>query len=185
MEPGKTIQSFDAYLDERGITFEGVIIGGSALVLLGIVSRPTRDCDLMHPALPKNIEAAARAFAAEARALGDDLADDWLNDKPGPLKDNLPEGWQKRVQPAFQGKAITFQTLGRLDLIRSKLFALCDRGTDLEDCQALAPTAAEMEEIRPWLEFQDGNPMWPDHVRDTLDKLRQRLGHDLNADLER
>ncbi len=61
----------------------------------------------------------------------------------------------------------------------SKLFALCDRGIDLQDCVALAPSAAELLEILPWLEKQDANPEWPAHVRVTLDDLQGRLAHGL------
>ena len=43
------------------------------------------------------------------------------------------------------------------DLLKTKLFALCDRGIDLPDCIALAPTAHELDECVPWLAVQDGN----------------------------
>jgi len=38
--------------------------------------------------------------------------------------------------------------------------ANCDRGTDLPDCVALAPTAEELAECAPWLEVQDANASW-------------------------
>ena len=68
-------------------------------------------------------------------------------------------------------------TLGRVDLLMSKVFALCDRGLDLPDCVALAPTAEELEEVSTWLVRQDLHPGWPDHVRETITDLRRRLGH--------
>jgi hypothetical protein len=68
-------------------------------------------------------------------------------------------------------------TLGRPDLLKSKLFALCDRGTDLPDCLALAPTAEELADCVPWLEVRDGNELWPEHVRTTVADLARRLGH--------
>jgi hypothetical protein len=43
--------------------------------------------------------------------------------------------------------------------------ALCDRGIDLHDCVALAPTIHELDEITLWLQQQDANPDWPAHVR--------------------
>ena len=46
MDPAETIPAFDAFLAARGLTFEAVIIGGSALVLLGVVQRTTDDCDV-------------------------------------------------------------------------------------------------------------------------------------------
>jgi hypothetical protein len=89
----------------------------------------------------------------------------------------LPPGWLERTRPAFEGAAIVLLTLGREDFLRTKVFALCDRGLDIVDCVALAPTAAELEAIRPWLELQDGNPGWPAHVGETLADLGRRLGH--------
>jgi len=68
--------------------------------------------------------------------------------------------------------AIVLLTLSRLDLLRSKLFGLCDRA-------ALAPTRSELEAIEPWLAEQDGNPDWPRHTQDVLEDLRKRLGHGL------
>ncbi|TXD37904.1 hypothetical protein FRC96_08040 [Lujinxingia vulgaris] len=81
------------------------------------------------------------------------------------------------MQVAFEGEALTLTTLGRADLLKTKLFELCDRGTDLADCIALAPTAEELDEAQPWLEEQDAHPQWSDHVRATLHDLRARLDH--------
>ncbi len=72
---------------------------------------------------------------------------------------------------------LVLRSLHRADLLKSKLFALCDRGLDLPDCLALAPTPAEPAEAVAWLEPQDLNPHWPAHVRSTLGDLARRLGH--------
>jgi hypothetical protein len=177
MRPRDTLIAFDRYLMDRGLRLEAVVIGGAALNLLGLVSRPTKDCDILHPALPSEILEAARAFAAEVRIRGDTLADDWLNNGPASLGQHLPPSWQGRLQTVFTGQALLLRCLGRDDLIRSKLFALCDRGIDLADCLALAPTTDELATILPWLEQQDANPDWPAHVRATLADVARRLGH--------
>ena len=153
------------------------MIGGTALGLLGVSSRQTRDCDILHPELPAEIRDAARAFAEARRREGDALADEWLNNGPSALIANLPDGWEQRLQSAFEGQALTLHVLGRQELLMSKLFALCDRGIDLQDCVALAPSDTELREILPWLEKQDANPEWPAHVRATLEDLRGRLDH--------
>ena len=177
MKPRETIEGFDTFLVERGMTLDAVVIGGTALGLLGVVARQTRDCDILHPELPAEILAAAEQFAKSRREVGDPLGDDWLNNGPASLADALPPGWIDRLQAAFDGAAITLRCLGRTDLIRSKIFALCDRGIDLMDCIALAPTEEELDEIEPWLAIQDLNTKWPAHVRAVLDDLRKRLGH--------
>lgn len=176
MLPRETIAQFDEFLHQRGLVFEAVVLGGAALGLMGIVSRPTRDCDVLHPALPEAIRVAAQAFAIERRKLGHELDDDWLNDGPASLARSLPADWLDRVQEVFQGRAIVLKAPGRIELIMSKVFALCDRAVDLQDCIALAPTGPELDDILPWLEQQDANPDWPAHVRDVVGNLRQRLG---------
>jgi hypothetical protein len=83
----------------------------------------------------------------------------------------------ERLQSVFVGSRIRLRSLGRIDLLRAKLFALCDRGIDLGDCLALAPTAEELTTILPWVEVQDINPDWPAHVRATLADVGRRLRH--------
>jgi hypothetical protein len=177
MLPRPTIEAFDAYLAARSLRLDAIVVGGSALALLGVTDRQTRDFDILHPELPEHIAAAARAFAAQLRGDGVELADTWLNNGPMQLAEVLPDGWRLRVQLAFAGAALTLTTLGRADLLKTKLFALCDRGIDLADCIALAPTVEELVDAEPWLATQDANPSWPDHVRATLEDLRGRLGH--------
>ena len=177
MLPRPTIEAFDAWLAGRSLVLDAIVVGGSALALLGVTERQTRDFDILPPELPEEIAAAAPAFAGHLRGEGVELADDWLNNDPMQLADVLPDGWRVRVQVVFSGDALTLTTLGRADLLKTKLFALCDRGTDLADCMAMAPTPVELEEAEPWVREQDANPMWPDHVRATLEDLRGRLGH--------
>lgn len=171
------IHAFDDHLVRLGLRFEAVVIGGSALMLMGVMSRATKGVDVLAPELPEAITHAAREFAREQRNAGRDLADDWLNNGPIQLGDVLPMGWRQRVVPLFQGQALNFTVLGRDDLLKSKLFALADRAVDIEDCIALAPSAEELAACLPWLEAQDGNEQWPAHVLDTLTKLARRLGH--------
>lgn len=177
MQPRSTIEAFDGYLVALGLRLEAVVVGGAALALLRVTSRPTRDFDVLTPELPPDIMDAAGAFAREQRRLGIDLDEGWLNNGPRQLGAVLPAGWQIRTQLVFEGRALVLSTLGRADLLKTKLFALCDRGTDLSDCLALAPSAAEMSLALPWLSDQDANPDWPAHVRATLADLQRRLGH--------
>jgi hypothetical protein len=179
MKPRETLEAFDAFLEERGLRLDAVVIGGAALNLLGVVARPTKDCDILCPPIPDEIGQAARAFAAARRQAGDAIADDWLNNGPASLMAQLPADWRNHLRTVFSGRALRLECPGREDLLRSKLFALCDRGLDLGDCLALAPTKDELAKLLPWLDQQDGNPGWPAHVRGTMTDLGRRLGHGL------
>jgi hypothetical protein len=177
MLPRPTIEAFDGHLVALGLGLEAIVIGGSALALLGVSTRQTRDFDILAPVLPLEIAEAAREFARAQRRLGIDLMDDWLNNGPMQVGDVLPKGWQLRTRLVFEGRALVLSTLGRVDLLKTKLFALCDRGTDFSDCVALAPTAAELADGVIWLAEQDANPGWPEHVNATIADLTRRLGH--------
>jgi hypothetical protein len=145
--------------------------------LLGVIARDTRDCDILHPSLPDAVRVAADEFAAQARHRGEELADGWLNNGPSSLAPLFPPGWMDRVQVVFSGAALTLMCLGRIEMLMSEVFALCDRGLDLQDCVALAPTPEEVEMVRPWLEQQDANPDWPNHVGTVLEDLLARRRH--------
>lgn len=177
MQPRKMIQRFDAFVAGRGLRLDAVVVGGAALNLLGVVTRTTRDCDVLVPELSKEIKEASRTFAAEMRRLGDHLDDEWLNNGPSSLVRDLPSDWNKRLVVVFTGQAIELSCLGREDLLRAKLFALCDRALDLADCIALAPSPEELGSLHRWIEERDANPDWPEHVRATLDDLARKLGH--------
>ena len=94
MLPRPTIEAFDRHLLGLGLHFEAVVIGGSALGLMGIIERPTRDFDILVPELPQAIVAAAREFSRAQREAGVELFEDWLNNGPKQLGDVLPLGWR-------------------------------------------------------------------------------------------
>ena len=177
MKPKEMLIKFDEYLAVRRLEFEAVVIGGAALALLGIVSRETQDCDVLDPNIPNDVAIVAREFSKEISKSGEDLKEDWLNNGPESLKNVLPNGWRARLEKLYIGKALLLHTLGRSDLLRSKLFAYCDRGQDLKDCIALNPSQSELEEASGWVKQQDANPGWPNHVEAQIKKLASRLGY--------
>lgn len=166
------IEAFDAHLAARRLRFEGVVIGGGALILAGIIDRPTKDLDCLHPEIPAEIVEAAAEFAGSRPGLWDR----WFNNGPRSLIRDLPPGWEDHLQLIFEGESLKLLTLGRLDLLRSKLFAYCDRQQDVDDCVALAPTGEELRTCLPWLEERDANPDWPRHVRVSLAALAKEVG---------
>lgn len=181
------IQEFDQFLLKKGLSFHGVAVGAAPLILIDVIERMTRDCDILDPEIPNEIKDAALEFASLKGRGGHGLIEDWFNNGPESLKELLPEGWRERIRPAFLGEALTLHTLGRMDLLKSKLFAYCDRETDMDDCMDMNPTADELEEAMPWIQEQDGNPMWSDHVEKKFKELEDQLsfGREKTRDLDR
>src|SRR5487761_32010 len=90
-------------LAERDVTFEIVAVGGGSLLLLGLISRPTADLDVVAfieagryvkpTALPADLADAARATA---RVMG--IRDEWINAGPAALLDfGLPAEFASRT----------------------------------------------------------------------------------------
>jgi hypothetical protein len=177
------LEAFDRFLEGRGLEFHGTVIGGAALIVMGTIDRATEDVDCLEPTLSESIKAAAAAFRISYKGKGAPLKEEWLNNGPASLIRDLPPGWEQRRAPLFNGQALKLQTLGRMDLLRSKTFAFCDRLLDFQDCLALKPTAKELQVIYPWLKERDGNELWPEHARKSLQAIAKDLGYDL--DLER
>lgn len=169
---------FDSFLEKRELQFEAIIIGGAALVVMDIISRFTKDVDCLDPNIPEGIKIASVDFAKDTY---DEfrLSSDWLNNGPISLKQDLPDGWRLDLQIIFQGESITLLTLGRIDLLRSKLYACCDRGgNDFTDCVALKPTQDEMDQCYEWVLKGDGNPLWEDVVKETFDKILKEVSNE-------
>jgi hypothetical protein len=169
--PQEIVPAFDRYLSSHGLTFSAIAIGGAALSVLGVISRYTRDLDLLETEIPDAIRLAAVDFARQHN-----LAENWLNTGPSSLARDLPRGWRARVQVLFSGASLNLSTLSRIDLIRSKLWAMCDRMRDIDDLVALAPTEKELAKAAAWVIPLDTNPNWPAHVTANVLALKGRLG---------
>lgn len=183
LNPTATLQAFDAFLAAEGLSFAGVIIGGAALHALGYITRTTDDVDVLIPQVPRAIAAAAARFAALADSAPTDGG--WFNSKsydfvgvPG----CLPDGWRERLQPLLRGQALELHTLGRQDLLCTKLVALVDREEDLQDCIAMAPTPDELAAAWPFVEQYEGNwevraVYWIPKARAAFAEIGRALGH--------
>ncbi len=169
------LNAFDRYLEERALSFRGTVIGGAALIVMGVVDRATKDVDCLEPRIPEDVVEASREFARSPAGAAMSLREDWLNNGPESLARDLPGGWMDRRVALYSGNRLILTTLGRMDLLRAKLFAYCDRQQDFGDCVALAPTALELATCLPWIVDRDTNPLWPDHVRKSLEALKEEL----------
>ena len=143
-----------------------VVIGGSALLASGIISRTTGDLDILarrgevdgeiidaRP-LPESLISAAEKVAVELR-----LAPNWLNASAAlfaiPLRSYPGEFWEDRIEKSF-GERLRISFIGRSGQLYLKFHAAIDskrrkRPADLSDLKALSPSASETERVVRWL----------------------------------
>jgi len=145
-----------------------VVCGGAALNVLGFVSRPTLDVDVVALA---TLDAGGRAVLRSAKPLPPDLweaaqrvaADfglpgGWLNSGPTDLlRFGLPAGCEDRIVTRRYGDRLAVSFLGRFDLLCLKLYAYVDSGPGkhADDLQSLAPTGPELEAAARWCRTHD------------------------------
>lgn len=186
----EALSALGAFLEEANAEPESfVLIGGSALLALGLIFRTTRDADIMagvdlHEGLvdPRPMSEALRA-AARRVAREYDLEENWLNTGPADqVLAGLPEGFLDRLKPRVYGSRLTIHLPDRYDLIHLKLFAAVDQGMGrhVTDLAALTPTDAEMLAAARWVLTQDAGEVFPAIVRDALTQMGyERLTHNL------
>jgi hypothetical protein len=135
--------------------------GGGALWIMGVVSRETRDLDVILPSLdPVLLKCSIKV----AKEIG--LNEGWLNNGPSGFVRDLENGFELRAIQIYQGTHLIAKALGRRDLIATKLQGLCDRDEiDLLDLVSL----------KPWLLDRDASPLWPARVESQLNLLFSRL----------
>jgi hypothetical protein len=145
-------------LQERGLSYELVAAGGSALLLLGVLERPTRDLDVVAVVVGRRYVAAnplPRALLKAVQDVGDTLGvgDDWLNPGPASLLElGLPEGFAERVETRRFGP-LTLHLASRSDQICFKVYAATDQGPaskHFNDLNALVPTRDELIRGARW-----------------------------------
>ena len=183
----QVLQALGDTLEARGLAFELVVVGGSGLLLLGLVTRPTKDIDAL--ALVDNGEYVsakpfppplAQAVASVGRAF--DLSETWLNAGPTDLlRFGLPEGFRDRVEIRRFG-GLTLQVAARRDQICFKLYAAVDQGPKSKhssDLRALQPTDDELLAAARWSRTHDPS----EGYRQVLAEMLAALGLDGADDL--
>ncbi|MGP0100219.1 MAG: DUF6036 family nucleotidyltransferase [Solirubrobacteraceae bacterium] len=169
-------------LAARGEHYTLAVVGGSALLALGLVSRATRDVDVLAIVNGDELLSAqplptALAEAAHTVARDFGLADDWLNPGPASLLElGLPEGFAERAQHHDFGPGLEILFASRVDHIHLKLYATVDQGAGkhLADLQALAPSERELLDAARWSRTHDPS----DGYRDELTRVLAHFGVD-------
>lgn len=163
-----------------GNRFELVVVGGSALVALGLVDRATRDVDVVGlrtagggitsaEPLPEGLSDAASRVA---RDLG--LPSDWLNSGPTDLLDfGLPEGFMERTHRREYAPSLVVHYADRVDQVALKLYALVDQagGRHREDLLALEPSREELIAAARWTVTHDPSEGFSQQLRLALAQL--------------
>jgi hypothetical protein len=169
----------------------GIVVGGTALNLLGIVERTTRDVDVLAVVRGKDQsggvvltppdplpESLQRAIETVARDLG--LAGDWMNTVVGlQWQTGLPPGLERRLHWRQYGGP-TVGLVDRYDLIFFKLYAAADSGgpssVHFQDLLALRPTEGELSAAATWMRGQDPTPDFSAILRQVIDHVRTAPG---------
>jgi hypothetical protein len=162
--------------------FTIAVVGGSALLALGLVSRATRDVDVLaivdgEKLISAQPLPAALAGAAQTVARDFGLSEDWLNPGPTSLLDlGLPEGFFERALHRHYGAGLEVLFASRVDQIHLKLYATVDHGAGkhLNDLQALAPTERELLDAASWSQTHDPS----DGYRSVLARVLRHFGID-------
>jgi hypothetical protein len=157
------LRALGEQLAARGERYTLAIVGGSALLALGLVSRATRDVDVLAIVDGDELVSAqplpaALLDAAHTVARDFGLADDWLNPGPTSLLDlGPPEGFYERAQHRYYGDGLEVLFASRIDQIHLKLYATVDQGAGkhLDDLEALQPTDQELIDAARWSQTHD------------------------------
>ncbi len=172
MDTLSSLKFLDAELASLGIERTLYICGGAALILLKVTTRTTMDIDVLRPDIDPTLDLAARKVATN---MG--LSESWLNNGPKDLLAYLGKRWEEDCTKVYEGPALQVFALGRMDLIKSKLWSACDRMDDIPDLIALNPTPPELQEAHSWVLLVDASEIWPHLVEGCLKELERRRRH--------
>ncbi len=182
----------DALAIECAEPVDWIVCGGTALGILGLVERPTRDVDVISGWSSATLQvvqidrfppAVERAIlrVAEVHPELKSPGISWVNLGPKALLDfGLPPGCTGRLMPCTMGTHLTLRLPDRRDLIAFKLFAAVDaalgrQSVHKSDLRALAPNEEELRFAIDWvITIPDRNHQ----LRAELREFLQELGHE-------
>jgi len=176
---------FDAFAEqlkeEDVLHLEIVVCGGSALNILGLVSRTTKDVDVVavvgkdekgNRKLLKASPLDEKILKAAKRIEQDfNLPENWFNAGPTSVLDlGLPEGLMDRIELKKYGNNLIIHFLGRYDQIHFKLYAAVDQsgGKHLDDLMQLKPKEDEIENASRWCMTHDVSEPFKESLKGCL-----------------
>ena len=160
---------------------ELLVCGGSALNVLGLVRRATKDIDILAYIerngkgetflIKADFLTPELVIAAKKVARDFNLPDDWLNTGPATAVDlGLPNGFMDRITTRVFGNKLAIHFLGRYDQIHFKLYASVDQGAGkhFDDLLALKPTSEEIERAARWSMTHDISDGYKQNLKSLL-----------------
>ena len=163
----QALRSLAIRLDENDAEpVELVVCGGSALILSGLMTRTTRDVDVV-ALIKQGVLCAPDPLPADLVRAIQEVAEDlnlpgnWLNNGPsrgegGLFQMGLPAGFADRLHCIRYSDRLTVHFIHRTDQIHFKLYAAVDRGGyHISDLKALAPSPEEIMQAARWAMTHD------------------------------
>lgn len=178
------LQAVGEHLQSKGSSASIVVVGGTALLVLGWVQRVTKDVDViatmierdgrqilavpdpLPPGLIDAVQRVARDYGLPSNWLNTEIASQW--------KFGLPSGFADEIQWRRYG-TLDVGFAGRRSIIALKLFAAVDQGpksVHSQDLITLNPTIEELEGAATWVTLQDAGAEFPTLVRQTVEYVR-------------
>jgi len=158
-----------------------VVCGGTALAALGLITRTTKDADVLGlikesisgleiQRIKKFPDWLSNAAEKVARDFG--LPDNWLNLGPASqVESGLPPGLADRLIRKEYGKSLSIYYISRTDQIYFKLYAAVDRNDyHTQDLFDLNPMEKELEDAAKWVLTQDVSEPFRIILKDFLER---------------
>jgi hypothetical protein len=173
------LRALGEQLAARGERYELVVIGGSALLALGLVERTTKDVDIVALRSETGLD-SADPLPTGLRVAGDlvardfGLPDEWLNPGPaGLLTFGLPTGFADRLERRDYGDGLIVYFASRYDQIHFKLYAAVDQGPGKHeaDLRTLAPAESELVAAAQWSRSHDPSEGYAEVLRGALESF--------------
>jgi hypothetical protein len=179
--------------DSKNARINIVVCGGASLIATNLVTRTTKDVDIvaMLDSNEKIVEARPLPEillqAADSVASAMNLPASWLNNGPRSIVNprlpnyGLPEGFLQRLKTRTYGRNLSVYFLDRIDQIYFKLFAAVDLGgpgRHLDDLDSLTPTDDELYAAAQWVQIQDPS----ESFTETMKTMLRMTGHERVAE---
>lgn len=190
--PERALRAVGELLEYADEQFDIVILGGSAMILRGLVHRVTTDVDILAMAdrtagvvhLHRPGALLPEALHDAITRVGEDLGlrPDWMNTGPaGQWDTGLPPGLADRLEwREFGGLHVGL--VSRYDLIFFKLYAAADdvgpASVHYQDLLALHPSREELHQAAEWIRTQDNSPGFAGVVHE----VERRAAVDVESD---